>query len=533
MKAAPRFAWAAVLLACVAGAGLRSVMLGKDANWDLKNYHWYDVWALFHGRHGLDVAPAQLQTWHNPLADVPFCFLVNALSDPRWVAFWMALPVAIAGFFLLRTLAVLYPFDRARANGALWIGAAWVVGITGAAGAATWGTTMNEWPPAALTMAAIWVAVRAAVQGAGGTVEGRRAHLRAFALAGFLVGCAVGVKLTYAVFAFGFLVACLAFGSVRERFARAVVAGGFAALGFLACYGWWGWILWRDFANPFFPYFNGLFRSPWWEPIDFFDRNFGPRDWRQWIFFPWYFAQRSLLVSEVSFRDWRLATLLALALLAWLASRVRNLRENPNAPPPAPEPESRGWVLVSVFTLASYVAWIKLYGIYRYLVPLELVSGALIVGCVMYVFPRGRVQVAIVLVLAVLLVGTTRPGSWGRVAFGDRYFDVAPPAIPSDSLVILGYRHPLAYAAPFFTPGVRFVSPVNNFLDLGQRNRLARAADEAIRGHRGPRWFLSYKVRTPHDARTLAYFGLALEEAGCLVVPSSFDEDHLRLCPVT
>lgn len=525
---APRaasWAWPAAFAACVIGAGLRSIALGKDANWDLKNYHWYNPWAFLHGRHGVDVAPAQLQTWHSPLADLPFYLLVNVFAEPRWVAFWMALPTAVAGFFLLRTLALLFPFDRARANGALWIGAAWLVGITGAAGAATWGTTMNEWPPAALLLAGLWLAIRAAV-------EGERDRPRAFAVAGLLVGCAVGVKLTYAVFALGFLVACLAFGTVRERLARAAVAGAFAALGFLACYGWWGWILWRDYANPFFPYFNGLFHSPWWEPVDFFDRNFGPRDWRQWIFFPWYFAQRSLLVSEVSFRDWRLATLLAVAILAWIASRVRNLRENPNAPPPTLAPEARGWTLLAVFALVSYLAWIKLYGIYRYLVPLELVSGALIVGCVLYLFPRGRVRVAIVVVLAMLLLGTTRPGSWGRVAFGERYFDVAVPAIPSGSLVILGYRHPLAYAAPFFPTGTRFVSPVNNFIDLGQRNRLARAAEETIRGHRGPRWFLSYKVRTPHDARTLAYFGLTLDEAGCRVVPSSMDEDHLRLCPL-
>ena len=520
-----RWSWLGVFAACVIGAGVRSIALGKDANWDLRNYHWYNPWALLHGRHATDVAPAQLQGWHSPLADLPFYGLVNALSEPRWVAFWMALPTAIAVFFLLRTLALLFPFDRARANGALWIGAAALIGFTGAAGAATWGTTMNEWPPAALLMAGLWVALRAAIQG-------EHLHPRSFALAGFLVGCAVGVKLTYAVFAFGFLASCLAFGTVRARLRRMAIAGALAAAGFLACYGWWGWMLWSEYGNPFFPYFNEIFKSPWWEPIDFFDRNFGPRDWRQVLFFPWYFAQRSLLVSEVAFRDWRLATLLAAGILAWIVSRVRNLRENPNAPPPAPEPQARGWWLLGVFAFVSYVAWLKLYGIYRYLVPLELVSGALIVGCVLYVFQRGRIRVGVVIVLALLLVGTTRAGSWGRIPFGTTYFDVSAPAIPPGSLVILGYRHPFAYAAPFFPGGVRFVSPVNNFLDIGQKNGLAMAADKAIREHPGPRYYLAYKERTPHDARTLAYFALSLDEGGCMVVPSSMDENHMRLCPL-
>jgi hypothetical protein len=520
-----RFLWPAVFAACVLAAGLRSILLGKDANWDLKNYHLYNAWALLSGRIGVDVAPAQLQTWHSPLADLPFHWLVTTVTEPRWVAFWMALPAAVAGFFLLRTLAVLFPFDRARANGALWIAAAAAVGLTGAAGAATWGTTMNEWPPAALLMAALFLAVRAAV-------EGERVRRRAFAAAGLLVGCAVGLKLTYAVFALGFFVACLAFGPVRARLVRTATAGACAALGFVACYAWWGWILWSEFANPFFPYFNAWFQSPWWEPVDFFDRSFGPRDWRQWIFFPVYFARSHLLVGEVSFRDWRLATLMAVTIAAWIVSRVRNLRENPYAAPPARAREARGWWLLGIFTLVSYAAWIKLYGIYRYLVPVELLSGALIVGCVLYVFQRGRVRVAVVIVLAVLLVGTTRPGSWGRIPFGSSYFDVSPPPVPADSLVVLGYRHPLAYAAPFFTPGTRFVSPVNNFLDIGQHNRMAKAADAAIRVHKGPRFFLSYKERTPHDERTLAHFGLSLDEAACQVVPSSMDENHMRLCPL-
>ena len=52
--------------ACVVAAGARSIGLGKDVNWDLRNYHWYNAWALLNGRLGWDLAPAQLQTYYNP-----------------------------------------------------------------------------------------------------------------------------------------------------------------------------------------------------------------------------------------------------------------------------------------------------------------------------------------------------------------------------------------------------------------------------------------------------------------------------------
>jgi hypothetical protein len=518
--------WPGALLLLWIAAGLRSIALGKDVNWDLKNYHWYNAWAVLNGRVGYDVAPAQLQTYHNPLGDLPFYGLVHAIQNPRTVAFIMALPVAVAAYFLLRTLLLLFPFDRDRANGVVWIVAAALIGLTGGGGIAAWGATFNEWPSIALVMAALWLAVRAAIEG-----EGRRPF--ACVAGGFLVGCAMGLKLTFAVYALGFLASCMAYGTLAERLKRPLVAGIFIGLGFLATYGWWGWILWREFANPFFPYFNSIFQSPWWSPVDFFDRNFGPRNWRQAIFFPLYFAREPLLVAEISFRDWRFATLFVLALMSWAISRWRNLRENPNAPPPPPAPSDAAWRILALFALVSYLAWLKVFGIYRYLAALEVLSGALIVGCVLYIAPRGRVRMVIVVVLTGLLVGTTRMGGgWGRAEFGKTYFDLVAPELAPNALVIIGYSYPLAYAAPFFRADARFVSPANNFIMPGESHRLAKQADELIRGHRGPLYQLQIDPVLAQDPRTLAYFGLVRDEPGCRRVRSSYDNNQLRICPL-
>jgi hypothetical protein len=518
--------WAVVLALCVVAAGLRSIGLRKDANWDLKNYHWYNPWALLNDRMGFDVVPAQLQSFHNPLGDLFLYGLVHAIANPRTVAFLMAVPVAIAAFFLVRILVMLFPVDRDRANGILWIAAALVIGFTGVGGTAAWGSSFNEWPSIALVMCALWLTMRAAM-------EGEERHRRAVPVAGFLVGCAVALKLTFGVYALGYFVACMAWGTLRERGRRALVAGVFMGLGFALAYGWWGWILWREFANPFFPYFNALFKSPWWEPISWFDPHFGPRNWHQWVFFPIYFAREHLLVAEVSFRDWRFATLYVLALMCWIASRWRNLRENPNAPAPQPRPSAAAWRLLVLFTLVSYLAWLRIFGIYRYLAALEAVSGLLIVGAVLYLAPRGRVRIAVVVVLTGLLIGTTRLGDlWGRVDFGKTYFDVAPPDIPPGSLVIMGYVQPLAYAAPFFRPETRFVSPTNNLIQLGQHNKLARRAEDLIRRHEGPLYLLQHERLEAQDPVTLRYFGLTLDRPACVPVPSSFDANLMRLCPL-
>ena len=96
-------------------------------------------------------------------------------------------------------------------------------------------------------------------------------------------------------------------------------------------------------------------------------------------------------MSEAGFRDWRLAALLVLSL----AAAVRWSWRRPLGAGAAPSPDigtTNAWRLVAVFTLASYLAWLKLFAIYRYLVPLEMLSAPLIVACVLYLVPGRNVR---------------------------------------------------------------------------------------------------------------------------------------------
>jgi hypothetical protein len=116
------------------------------------------------------------------------------------------------------------------------------------------------------------------------------------------------------------------------------------------------------------------------------------------------------------------------------------------------------------------------------------------------------------------------------VPFGERYFDIAAPEIAPGSLVIVGYAHPMAYAAPFFRPDARFVSPQNNFMGLEQKNLLARRAAGIIDSHQGPLYLLEHRTRNGHDRRMLERFALASDEGACVPVPSSFDVNEMRIC---
>src|SRR5437870_527678 len=98
-----------LLVAFIAAAGAGSLLLGQDANWDLQNYHYYNPWAWWHGRiFTQDLAAAQIQTFHNPLLDLPFYWMVTAGWAPRVIAFVLAVPAGIAAFFLCKLLLLMF-----------------------------------------------------------------------------------------------------------------------------------------------------------------------------------------------------------------------------------------------------------------------------------------------------------------------------------------------------------------------------------------------------------------------------------------
>ena len=154
------YADAALLVVCVLIASLAALRLQQDANWDLQNYHFYDPWAWLSGRiFDWDIAAAQLQTFHNPLPDVPFYALVAAGVDPRIITLWLALPTGIAAYCFLKLGWLLFADLRAVERAGATAAAA-IIGFTGAMGIGQLGSTTDEWLVAAFTMAGLWLLVR-------------------------------------------------------------------------------------------------------------------------------------------------------------------------------------------------------------------------------------------------------------------------------------------------------------------------------------------------------------------------------------
>ena len=516
--------------------------MGQDANWDLKNYHFYNAFALVRSRFDLDLAPAMSQTYFNPVLDLPFYGLVAAGLNPRLIAALMAMPYAAAAFFASK-IAWQILNSLAPSYGGIWWLLACLVNVSGAAGASVVASTMNDAYIAALVLAAVWVMVRP--QWASAT---QRLQWWGFVFGGLLIGLAAGLKLTAAPFAVGLCVA-LAVGQLDVR--RAVVAmiacASAAVAGLALAAGPWMLFLYEKFHSPLFPLFNAYFQSPFWELANLSDPRWGAKSLWGALKLPYALIHETQgIVAELPIRDWRLASVagglcLVVVTSVWRISRAKSVL----AVIPQPTGYSlRAPVQVLIFFAVSYALWLGVFSYYRYLLPLEMATGTLLVGLLLVAVRNRKVQAAIAFPVILVILLTTRAPDWGRTTFGERFFEVQLPPIASGSLVLLLDRQPLSYLVPFFPDGARFVGPwwsgyLNyDFTNPRYHNVLQQQINAEIAQHRGAIYSIELARTAKGDdnssagsaAATLPLYGLRHVSRDCQPIRSNLEKRNLLLC---
>jgi hypothetical protein len=516
------------LAGLVTVAGLVSIWRGQDANWDLQNYHYYNPWAWWNARiFDRDIAAAQLQTFHNPLLDLPFFAMVQWDWPPRAIAFALAIPTGVAAFIFAKLLPLLFD-DLPPRERDVAVACAFAIGVTSAMGIATLGTTMNEWPGVALVMAALWLVVRSLLRTNAGTLPAD-----ALCLAGVLVGIATGTKLTAAVFAVALCAALLvrtprgpreASGSLRE----AVLFGAGVVAGVAVSLGPWALTLWSHFGSPVFPYFNNWIRSPWWDWTPVFARHYGPHNLEGWLMFPFHLiGPGEGFVTEVPYRDARFPVAWTLAILAaatWVSFRIAR-----RPIPASPRPVSAAWRVTGVFVVLAFLLWTAQHSIYRYIVVLDMLTGAIVVTLLARLLRPGYLP-AVAIVVTVALIATTRFGDWWHVDFGDRWFSVQAPRLEPNALVMMTTDRPIAYLLPFLSPDARYLGIRNTVNDPQRKNRLAGSVRDAVRAHTGPLYQLTSPPGAGSDA--LVPHGVRRVEASCTPVVSNIPDTRVELCPL-
>ncbi|MCW8084936.1 hypothetical protein [Sabulicella glaciei] len=509
--------WPLLFLLCLLAGGGLSVALGTDRNWDLQNYHLYAPFAWLNGRLFEDGAPAQLQSYFNPFLSLPVYALWMGLQDwPRLYAFVMGLPAGAFGFLVARIAwAHASPlFGRGEA-GLTATALAVLAGLTGAAVLPGVGLSAND-VAAAVPLALSYLLV---LREAERRDAGEPPRLRRLAVAGAAAGLAAGLKLTTVIFAAPIGVMILLLLGLRA----ALAAGAAMGAGFLLFWAPHALTLWRETGNPLFPLYNHVFRSPDFLLQALADERFLPRSRLQALLYPfWWLRPTTNLVTEIRMRDARVATgyiafLLAVPLLLW--------RRPPGG--------RRAVLLLMGVTAISYLAWARMFGIYRYLVLLEALSVMLVIVALGLAFGRRPVPALAVLGLVVgVLLGTTVHPNWGHGRHEARLFQSDPIPVKPGALVVTLDWEPHAYLVPFLPADVRVFGLHTNFNNPDHDHGLNRRIRAAIAAHDGPIWGVA-GPGTPEAARVAVLRAHGLQEAGpCTLVRTSLERGGHLFCPL-
>jgi hypothetical protein len=498
-------------------------MLGPDNYWDLRYYHLYDPWAYLHGRYLYDLGPAQEQGFLNPVADFLLYGLVSSpLNDfPRIVAFIMGAVHGIncALVFAIADHVVRVPGDTERL---VLKAAAFFMGVTGAGFISLLGTSSNDLTTSLFVLASLYGLIRAADR------PEAIGLWRGFALAGLWAGLAIGLKNTNAIYAPG-LGAVLLLVALRQRTIGGLFVYGIAAaVGFFAVTAHHMLTLWADFRNPFFPYLNQIFRSPWFEPTAIRDDRFIPGTLWDLMAFPFYWVKvHTYVVVELPFRDWRAAIAYVALVAGMLAFGLALLRKGRAGM----AGQTRGLGIVCTFVVVSYFAWALGFGYYRYAMPLEMLTGVVTIGSLIWLTDAPRWRVLIALTVLTIATATTIPIDWGRRNYDGHYVHVEVPPLPPDAVVFVATWDPVAYFIPYTEPRAQYVGIENNYLELSQNNLLANEVKRVMRTPGRPKYILNVNELDSQRWNALLFqFGLQLSTQPCQPIHSNLEVHKLSLC---
>jgi hypothetical protein len=183
--------------------------------------------------------------------------------------------------------------------------------------------------------------------------------------------------------------------------------------------------------------------------------------------------------------------------------------------------------LLFAMALVSYVLWASMFGVYRYVLTLEMLAPLLVaLGLALVLGERARIAaLAVFGCVAVLGVGWR----WipiGGVGWSGGYVDTSLPPIaePDRTLVLLAGIEPMGYLVPAFPPQIPFLR-IDGWLDApSSHSAFGDRMRARIDAHDGPIFGMFVEHERARAVAAFAADGLMLASADCATIRSNIGE---------
>jgi hypothetical protein len=341
----------------------------------------------------------------------------------------------------------------------------WVPFLLAAAGSSTGnfiselGNTMGDNTTAVFCLAAVLAVLY------GEKVDRSRVRQRLFImlLSGFIMGLGVGLKLTNAPYAIALFAGLLALeGTVKFKLLSMTSFGIGVLVGVGVTGGYWFYTMWLNFGNPFFPQFGSIFPNPLVAKVNVADTTWVPKGALRNILWPFLISANSKNAGQIVFFQIVWAIVYPLLIIAGL-KKIFPQRFKAGA---ASLDGSARFILVAIVT--GFVIWMRLFGIYRYLIPMDLLAPLAIFILLNYLMPEIAALHVSKWFVAVSIALTFAGGihTWEHARWTKELLNVEVPPLPAPektTVIITEGTPPWSWIALKFPVQVAFIQINGNF----------------------------------------------------------------------
>ena len=363
----------------------------QEMFWDTINYHYYNAWAFLNDRMNVDVIPAYVNTFFSPFIELPFYYLVNALDDhPVLFSAIMALPYGGLLFTAYKITTLFFPADTPQ--GRIRIGLTIMLSICSYAVFEQLSGETHEHSLSMLTLIAFYLLLK--------SITLKTYKARYYVISGFLLGVAAGLKMTYCLYAAGTGISLILFFRRLDKPGKSILLFTLAGtIGFLLTYGYWGWLMWKNYQNPIFPFFNNIFHSPYWLGPNYSDIRYFEKTWLTvllWPFFLFYninYVVPLMATHNVSYLRVSIAMVFILLFLfrpvtSRISVRFKTRKREQGIgflmfasynKDGHYTKENDHFNFLILWMIVVYIIWLIFFRIYRYLIPFDLMLAIILI----------------------------------------------------------------------------------------------------------------------------------------------------------
>lgn len=241
--------------------------LFPDADW--MNYHHYNCWSFLNDRLGVDFLASNSRVCINPIVNLPIYFLIHLLNNHPKILFFLS-AVDTAGlffvFYKILDLVVQKQNTFLSKSFIIWYSISYV--LLSPAIIIGLDTVKNDTVLALFLLTAFYLFLKYYfVDEKQNCKKNRQVMLL---ISGVLTGTAFAFKLSVFGVAFSIGLLFLIFYKKSKRPLKSLffwILGG--VTGFFAVNGWWLAKCYSVYKNPLFPNYNGFFKSPFADAVNF------------------------------------------------------------------------------------------------------------------------------------------------------------------------------------------------------------------------------------------------------------------------